>query len=246
MGKMTYKRRKNVKKQSFKKRKNKKMKGGDEGETPEGVAPETTTDTANEGDSTPLATDDNTEGATAAKTEGDSTPPGTDANAEGAEGNTPAAEGAATDDNTPAVEGADAADAAAKNDPEYVKFLEELKANPDEILRKKVYLWDKVEEFFMYDPDKNKWENKRHDVTEGATTTTEGATTTTEGATTEGATTEGATPDAATPDAATPEGAKNDAPPGATTEGATPDAAANTTTTTPEGTATDDDNKNAP
>ena len=31
MGKMTYKRRKNVKKQSFKKRKNKKMKGGAEG-----------------------------------------------------------------------------------------------------------------------------------------------------------------------------------------------------------------------
>jgi len=44
--------------------------------------------------------------------------------------------------------------------------LEDLKQNPDNILRKKAYLWGSVEEFFMYDTDTNKWENKRQTLLE--------------------------------------------------------------------------------
>ena len=133
MGKMTYKRRKHVKKQSFKKRKNKKMKGGDN--TEDDVSASTPTGDASAGDVT--------EGVQETKV------------------------GNPTDDATASPTGnvAEGVEETKVGNPEddayYKQFLEDLKVNPDEILRKKVYLWDSVEEFFIYDPHANKWKNER-------------------------------------------------------------------------------------
>lgn len=119
MGKMTYKRRKNVKKQSFKKRKNKKMKGGDNIEDDASVS--TPAGYASAGDVT--------EGVQETKV-----------------GNP-------------------------QDDADYKQFLEDLKVNPDEILRKKVYLWESVEEFFIYDPHANKWKNERQTLNDDVSDT---------------------------------------------------------------------------
>ena len=195
MGKMTYKRRKNVKKQSFKKRKNKKMKGGDAtvADVPDPAATETSA-VPSEGDTdvdsiadktTPPGTDADsiadktTTPGTDANAEGDSTPPGTDVNAEGNTTDPATTETHTPDDNTPAVEGAP------ESDDGYVQFLKELKENPGGILRKKVYVWHDVSEIYIYNTAANKWENKIDDVTEDANTTTASAATantTTEGA----------------------------------------------------------------
>ena len=143
MGKMTYKKRKNVKKQSFKNRKNKKIKGG--GHDP--VAPDAAT-----GATTPvLATDAVV--ATDATTPVPATGATTDATT--------------TDATTSVTEGVEEPQVGnPEDDVGYKQFLEDLKQNPDNILRKKAYLWGSVEEFFMYDTDTNKWENKRQTLLE--------------------------------------------------------------------------------
>tara|TARA_B110000967_G_C18882791_1_gene562087 strand:- start:1340 stop:2074 length:735 start_codon:yes stop_codon:yes gene_type:complete len=191
MGKMTYKRRKNVKKQSFKKRKNKKMKGGDATDTT--VADDPPEVAANATAATPevaataatpevAATAANTEGdPTGAKTEGDADPDTAAKTDEGA----PESDATVADDPPEVAEGAPESDAG------YVQFLEELKENPGKILRKKVYVWHDVSEIYIYNTAANKWENKIDDVTEDANTTpdaappaapTPAANTTTEGA----------------------------------------------------------------
>jgi len=158
MGKMTYKKRKNVKKQSFKNRKNKKIKGG--GHDP--VAPDAAT-----GATTPVL-------ATDAVVATDATTPvlATDA-VVATDATTPVpATGATTDatttDATTSVtEGVEEPQVGnPEDDVGYKQFLEDLKQNPDNILRKKAYLWGSVEEFFMYDTDTNKWENKRQTLLE--------------------------------------------------------------------------------
>ena len=205
---MTYKRRKNVKKQSFKKRKNKKMKGGDAtvADVPDPAATETSA-VPSEGDTdVDSIADKTTPPGTDADSIADKTTPGTDVNAEG---NTPDAattETPATDDNTPAVEGAP------ESDDGYVQFLKELKENPGGILRKKVYVWHDVSEIYIYNTAANKWENKIDDVTEDANTTTASAATA-------NTTTEGA--------------AKTDAPPAAVVHEGDANTADDATTVTP-------------
>jgi len=218
MGKMTYKRRKNVKKQSFKKRKNKKMKGGDATDaTPEVAANAPTPDAEGAAATETPATDANTEGAAA-----------TDANTEGAAATDDNTEGAATtDDNTSETpDAAGDAYAAAKTDDGYVQFLKELKENPGEILLKKVYVWEDVSEIYMYNDDAKKWENRIDKVTESANKTGADAddaakTDAKTDATTDPATTDPATTDPATTDPATtdPAAANADAAP----EGAVPE-----------------------
>ena len=58
-----------------------------------------------------------------------------------------------------------------QDDADYKQFLEDLKVNPDEILRKKVYLWESVEEFFIYDPHANKWKNERQTLNDDVSDT---------------------------------------------------------------------------
>ena len=163
MGKMTYKRRKHVKKQSFKKRKNKKMKGGDN--TEDDVSASTPT-----GDASTPTGDASTETvpATGVPATGDV------ATGDAATG-VPATGDASTGDASTGVPATgDVQETKVGNpqdDADYKQFLEDLKVNPDEILRKKVYLWESVEEFFIYDPHANKWKNERQTLNDDVSDT---------------------------------------------------------------------------
>ena len=141
MGKMTYKRRKHVKKQSFKKRKNKKMKGGDNIEDVVSAS----TPTGDASTETVPATGDVATGDVAT--------------------GVPATGDIATGDVQETKVGNP------HDDADYKQFLEDLKVNPDEILRKKVYLWESVEEFFIYDPHANKWKNERQTLNDDVSDT---------------------------------------------------------------------------
>ena len=109
---------------------------------------------------------------------------------------------------------------APESDAGYVQFLEELKANPGEILRKKVYVWREVSEIYIYDTAANKWENKRDEVTEDATTDSAhdaAANTTTEGADKTDANADDAAKTAVVPDDKT-DSTKNDTAAAAATD----------------------------
>ena len=59
-----------------------------------------------------------------------------------------------------------------EEDAGYKQFLEELKTNPDDTLRKNVYIWPSVEGLYVYDGEK--WVNHKDEVIEeGADATTE-------------------------------------------------------------------------
>jgi len=186
MGKMTYKRRKNVKKQSFKKRKNKKMKGGDNieddasvstptgdasaGDVTEGVQETKVGNPADDATSSP--TGNVAEGVQETKVGNPADDVTTSPTGNVTEGVQETKVGNPTDDATASPTGnvAEGVEEIKVGNPEddayYKQFLEDLKVNPDEILRKKVYLWGSVEEFFIYDTDANKWENKRQTLSQ--------------------------------------------------------------------------------
>lgn len=147
MGKMTYKKRKNMKKQSFKNRKNKKMKGGSTEQVPL--------------ETSETIRDDHTSSSESIEK------PNVDTQSSVPENTSdkPVVDIESTNDNVTNLDITSEKDLP-ETDDGYKQFLEELRKTPDQTLREKVYLWSTIKEMYIYDHNTNKWENKREEVNE--------------------------------------------------------------------------------